>query len=385
MCNRLFTWDIMSLRIARMQPLKELQDQKFALDQSAIVAQTDARGVITYVNDKFCEISGYGRLELIGKDHRVVNSHTHPKSFFLDLWRTIASGRVWHGEICNRKKSGELYWVLTTITPFRDEQGKIYQYLAIRQDITELKRAQGTILDQQAQLVNASRLSAIGEMAAAVTHEINNPLGVILGRAEMIKSLSEGGRLDQAGLVRLVDTILVTGQRIEKIVRSMKSLARQDQSEEPFLPCSVREMIADAFELCSQRFRNHGIRLVAPTVDEKLTLDCRMHQIVQVLINLLNNAFDAVSNLPDKWVELNVVTSEAHIDFVITDSGSGIAPEVQSKLFDPFFSTKRVQYGTGLGLSISRNLVEGHKGQLIYAADHPHTRFIVRLPRKQIN
>ncbi|MGE3684329.1 MAG: ATP-binding protein [Bdellovibrionales bacterium] len=364
-------------------PLKELQDQKFALDQSAIVAQTDARGIITMVNDKFCEISGYSRLELIGKDHRVVNSGVHPKPFFQELWRTISSGKVWRGEVCNRKKSGELYWVMTTITPFLDENGRPYQYLAIRQDITELKNAQQVILDQESQLVNASRLSAIGEMAAAITHEINNPLGVILGRAEMIQAMSEKGQLNPANLQRLVETILVTGKRIEKIVRSMKTLAHRGQQDEPYLSCSVREIVSDTMELCTQRFRNNGIRLVTPTVDPNLTLECHNHQIVQVLVNLLNNAFDAVVSLPERWVEFNVNGSEGEVDFVIIDSGSGIPAEVQNKLFQPFFSTKRVQYGTGLGLSISRSIIEGHKGKLSYDSDCKNTRFVVRLPRKQ--
>jgi PAS domain S-box-containing protein len=364
------------------QILKELQDQKYALDQSAIVAQTDARGVITMVNDKFCEISGFSREELVGRDHRVVNSGVHPKSFFQELWKTIRSGQVWRGEVCNRKKNGDFYWVMTTITPFLDDEGKPYQYLAIRQDITELKLAQKKIFDQEAQLVSASRLSAIGEMAAAITHEINNPLGVILGRAEMIQTLAAKGSLEPANLQRLIETIMVTGKRIEKIVRGMKALAHQGD-EEPFLQSNVRDMVTDALELCTQRFHNNGIRLISPVIDGKMTLECRNHKIVQVLINLLNNAFDAVSELSDRWVELEISDAGDFIRFQVTDSGKGITNETQIKLFEPFFSTKRVQYGTGLGLSISRSIVAGHEGRLFYDRESANTRFIMELPKKQ--
>lgn len=362
---------------------KQLEDQKYALDQAAIVAATDAKGCITYVNDKFCEVSGYSRDELLGQTHRIINSTHHSKSFFIDLWRTISQGQVWRGEVCNRRKNGEFYWVNTTIVPFLGDDGKPVQYLSIRHEITDLKLAQQTITDQQEKLVAASRLSAIGEMAAAITHEINNPLGVILGRVEMLKSILTEGDFEVHDLLRIADTIEVTGQRIAKIVRSMKTMAHHSQENEPTARIHLQTLIDDALDLCHYRFQNHGIRVKKPLVDKEAMIDGSSHQVVQVLVNLLNNSFDAIQGLPDKWISMEVLEKPEHFELSITDCGKGIPKEVQKKMFNPFFSTKAVQYGTGLGLSISQGILRQSGGGLEYDSQSPNTRFVISLPKRK--
>jgi PAS domain S-box-containing protein len=158
--------------MAGIRSARDLRDIKYALDQSAIVATTNVQGDITYVNQKFCEISKYSVEELLGRNHRILNSGLHPVEFFKEMYRAIATGHVWRGEIRNRAKDGTLYWVDTTIVPFLRNDGRPHQYIAIRYDITDRKRSEVALREQTA-------LVQLGKMAAVVAHEVRNPLAGI--------------------------------------------------------------------------------------------------------------------------------------------------------------------------------------------------------------
>src|SRR6478672_3928195 len=201
---------------------KELADIKFALDESAIVAITDQRGVITFVNDKFCRISKYSREELLGQDHRIINSAYHPKEFIRSIWTTIGMGRVWKGELRNRAKDGSIYWVDTTIVPFLNSEGKPYQYVAIRHDITSRKQGEEQILLQAAELQRAAQLSFVGELAAGLAHEIKNPLAGIQGAVDILIRRRDPSDPETEALQAIRHEV----ERIDGTVRALLERAR---------------------------------------------------------------------------------------------------------------------------------------------------------------
>lgn len=360
---------------------KELQDQKYALDQSAIVAATDRAGRITYVNDKFCEISEYDKSELLGKTHQIINSGYHGAEFFKELWQTIVPGNIWHGEIRNKSKSGRLYWVKTTIVPFMDPSGKPYQYLSIRQDITELKNAQQVIFDQQAKLVASSKLSALGELSAALTHEINNPLGVILGRAEMLKTILQSPTPSIESIKKMVESIDVTAKRIEKIMLTVRALSHGGDVE-ALQKLTVKELVDSALDIVGSRLINSGIKLEVDHQLPEKSVECRPTEMFQILINLLSNAHDAVLGKDKAWVRVSSGEVDDGIQIRVIDSGLGISEEVEHKLFQPFFTTKQVGVGTGLGLTISSNLAVRNGARLFYDRKSSNTCFCLWLPLK---
>lgn len=276
----------------------------------------------------------------------------------------------------------EMRWLSVISTPVFLDGSKIPTHAVTSfTDITKTKKMENETRLLQANLSESSRLSALGEMAGGVAHEINNPLAIIYGRNFLLKRKLESGQFDIKSSLKDFETIEATVNRIAKIVRGLKNYSRNAEND-PFEPARCLEILEDTLELCMERFRSFNINIKV-TCDEFLEFDCRSAQISQIFMNLLMNSFDAITNLPEKWIQIDVVDTGKDLVIACTDSGSGIPEMIVHKIMQPFFTTKEVGKGTGLGLSISKGLAEAHGGNLQYDPNSKNTRFILRLPKSK--
>jgi PAS domain S-box-containing protein len=337
---------------APIEHARLLAQFKYALDQAAIVAITDRRGRITYVNDKFCAISQYTREELIGQDHRLLNSGLHPHDFMAELWRTIAAGRVWRGEIRNRAKDGSHYWVDTTIVPLLDEDGRANQYLAIRYDVTQRKAAEVKLREQAA-------LAKLGELAAIVAHEVRNPLAGLRGTLQVlgtrIPADMRGGEIVGA----MVERIDALADRVSDILRL--AAAREARPR----PVRIGPILAEVAASAAAAVRGVPMPVVTG-VDP--TIDADPEMLRELLLNLLINACQASRTHTPEPVHVDVSTADGACVIEVRDRGTGIDPGIREHIFEPFFTTKHG--GTGLGLAIVKRLVDLQGGTVSLADRH---------------
>ena len=287
------------------QTRNELMDYKFALDESSIVAITDSRGTITYVNDQFCHISKYARADLIGCDHRIVNSGYHSKEFFKEMWKTIGGGRVWKGEILNKAKDGTYYWVDTTIVPFLNEKGKPYQYVAIRYEITERKR-----VEQELQKMMSSIIEVQEEERKRLSRNLHDGIGqnlyshlITINRlmSELNHPLLEQMQEEAAQLIEEIREIswelrpsVLDDLGLVPAIRSFLSRYSDHYSIDVFFDCVLNQRLSISIELTIYRIIQEAltnIRKYAEVTAADVTIR-EMDDLVRVMVEDKGKGFD---------------------------------------------------------------------------------------------
>jgi PAS domain S-box-containing protein len=343
-----------------------LEQLRCAVDEHAIVSIADVKGDIVHVNDRFCAISGYRREQLLGQNHRMIKSDLHPPEFYRELWRTIGAGRIWNGEVCNRRSNGELYWVEATIVPTLDGQGRPFQYISIRTDISSLKHSEAALVEARELAERANH--AKSAFLSSMSHELRTPMNAILGFSQM---LEYGGGLDaeQGDNVR---EILKAGRHLLALINEVLDLAKIEAGrvELSLEPVELLALLEDCRSLIQPLAVARQLSLFVRAPASPVAQADRV-RLKQVLLNLLSNAvkYNRVGGRID--VEARGGAA-GRVRVAVSDSGAGIAAARMGELFEPFnrldAGVSEIE-GTGIGLNIARQLVEAMDGTIAVSSE----------------
>ncbi len=361
----------------------KLRLQSAALNTAAnAIVITDRDGKIEWVNPSFEKLTGYNSSEAIGTDMSfIVKSGKQDKMFYKDMWDTILSGRVWHGQLINRRRDGTLYSEEMTITPVSDDEGEITHFVAIKEDITKRKSL-------EEELAQAQKLDAIGKLAGGVAHDYNNILGVVLGYGELIRN-----KLHRDDSIRRhLDGIIAAARRGSELTKQLLTFARG----EAVSPRVVNiNLVIESIKKMLQRIIGENLNLVFKPQTGIWNVRIDSTQLDQILLNLATNARDAVDDIGTITIETsNVKTDGAfvrdhpgslageYVKIVFSDTGRGMDQKVVREIFEPFFTTKPKGRGTGLGLAMVYEIVKQNKGTIDVQSElGAGTTFDIYFPR----
>lgn len=345
------------MAIFRENLLQEAHMMEHALDAHTIIAITNKQGKILHVNNKFCHVSKYSREELLGQDHRIVNSGHHSKAFMSHLWQTIAHGAIWKSQIKNRAKDGSFYWVDTTIVPFLDETGKVYQYVAIRTEITGHKQLEQEMSAKVAELARSN--DELAQFAYIVTHDLQEPIRAIAGFVQLLKRRYHDQLDDKAN--EYIRHSLEGTKRMQMFIDGLLAYS-QVNADQSFVTVDCEATLNTVLTNLSVTI---GETQAVITNDPLPKVAGVSFQLMQLFGNLISNALKFQSQQTPR-IHISVESKTDKYVFSIADNGIGIEAQYKTRIFRVFqrLHTRKEYPGTGVGLAICKKIVGHHNGEI---------------------
>lgn len=325
---------------------------------------TDPEGVIQYVNPAFTKVTAYTAKEVIGETPRILKSGKHPREFFAQMWRSVRRGEVWTGEIVNRRKDGTLYDAYVTVAPVEDAEGHLEGFVAVQRDLTERKRSEEQARRREEELAHVGRLSVMGEMAAGIAHELNQPLSAIMNFTSACTRMVESGDSSSADLLRNLERVSSLTTRAGETIRRIRDFARKRRPNRSTV--DINEVIREVIALMVVGGHVGRAELRLELADDLPLVYADSVQLQQVLLNLVRNAAEAMEETPaaDNVLTVRSEAADTHwVEVRVRDTGPGLDPKIKDRLFEPYATTKKE--GLGMGLPISRSIIEAHGGRLV--------------------
>lgn len=357
--------------IAENTNLSELQLKSILIAMPFPVALLDKDYRIVSMSERWATQFPFTVANPIGEKIHEVHAKFLPE-WFKRFEKVLSGEEIGMDEEYLTSGNGKSVWVMWRMIPWKNVNGSIEGIVIFYEDITERK-------ETELHLRQASKLTALGEMAGGIAHEINNPLSILKGFIDLMRRQILRGEVDLPTFQTYMERSYTTVDRISQIVKGMKRIAR-DSSHDVLRPYGMNAILDDALDFVQEKFRDSGVGLIVNRLEADQMIMCRSVEISQVLLNLLTNAFQALENQDTAVVKVNCTVSNGNGRISVEDNGPGIKADILDKIFQPFFTTKDIGKGTGLGLSISRRIIDGHGGKLYLDKESKNTSFVIELP-----
>lgn len=372
-------------RASREHQLELFRRAVTSANSGTVILEDRGQGLtVTYCSDHFSSLLGYSYAALTGISLRELFRKIRMQGGAQSVEEAAAPLESGAGStftfVSLGEDGAELTFEMRSARLSHHGEGVPHLILSIF-DVTERLKDQRLILSQQEELSRYARYSALGEIAAGISHEINTPLNVITANTDILKAAVQIGRLTDERVVESADDIEKMAKGISGIVQGLKSVAGIDPGS--FERASMQKLLRDAIKICEFRLQRSAVDLKLHVPEADLIVCCYPIQVMQIIINLVNNALEAIAGSKAPWVSIALADRGDKVLLTVKDSGTGIDPAIAEKIMTPFFSTKKESNGTGIGLSLSRSIARRHSGDLYLDSSAANTTFCLEIAKEQ--